>query len=163
MARPQFQLSVDARLIFERLIAAKVGDEIQYTELSGLVGIDVQYRSRHILVSAIHKALYDRRMVFASIRNVGVTRLKDDDIIASSEGDLRRIRRVSRRSIRKLAAVEFDKLSNESKIKQNAFMSMMGALTSFASQPNIKRIEAHVTTAHQALPLAKTLEAFAKA
>lgn len=154
------EISVDARMVYERLLTTSVGEVVTYDELTKLIGRNTQNSGRPVIATARRKAMNEHRMVFAAVRNIGFKRLNDGEIVETAQHDVDKIRRTSRRAGRRLTTVDFDALSNDKKIRHNTYLSMFGALASMTTGGTVKAIEKEVTKAHSALPLAKTLEAF---
>lgn len=153
------QLSIDAKMIYERLIASSVGDTITYSELSELIGRDVQRTGRGALVTARRRARNIDRMVFGTVRTSGLTRLSDAQIVETGEGALSHIRRAARRGAQTVLCVQnFNSLPNEKKVQHNTYVSMLGMMAEVAKPAKIRAIEKSVEATQAALPLAKMLE-----
>lgn len=156
------EINVDARVILARLKAAKVGDVITYSELSELVGRDVQKGSRHILEAARRWAKKDR-VIFGVITGQGLKRLDDAGKVRVGSGMMDKIRRTSRRAAQTLAAVEnFDALPNEMKIQHNMSLSVFGIIQQATSRKVQDRIAEKVEGVEGGvLAMKKSLELFA--
>lgn len=154
------QLSIDTRLLFDRMIDTPVGDTVTYAVMSEIIGRDSQISGRGTVASARRKAMNERRMVFASVLNVGLRRLADVEIVDTAEHDMVRLRRSARRATRKVSMVDFDVLPNDRKIKHNTYMSVFGALHQLTAPKAVRAVESKVSQAQAALPLALTLDAF---
>jgi hypothetical protein len=154
------ELSVDTRLIEQRLMAAKTDEIVPYTELSGIIGRDVQSTARHVLNSAINRGLANGA-VFATVFNVGIKRLADVEIVATGDSAAVKMRRLARRAVRKLSLVkDFSAMPRQIQVRHNTLVSVMGAVAHFSKESAIKKVEAKVAESSQALPLGKTLEVF---
>lgn len=154
-------LSLDAKLVYERLKLVPVGAEVEYQELSTLVGRDVTAAGRGLITTARRKALKEDYMVFGVIRKQGLKRLSDVEIVNTGEDTIGRIRRTARKGFRTITAVkDFSALPNDAKIRHNVYVSMLGMVAQASSSPQMKRLEKKVTEASAVLPLMKTLEAF---
>lgn len=154
-------LSLDAKLLYERLKSAKIGDVVTYQELSNIIGRDVLDPGRGLLQTARRKALREDYFVFGIVRKEGLKRLSDLEIVATGEDTVGRIRRTARRGFRTITAVkDFEALPNEAKIRHNVYASMLGAVAMAASAPQMKKLEKKVSEAKAQLSLTKTLEAF---
>lgn len=156
------EINVDARVILARLKAAKVGDVITYSELSELVGRDVQKASRHILEAARRWAKKDR-VIFGVITGQGLKRLDDAGKVRVGSGMMDKIRRTSRRAAQTLAAVEsFDSLPNEMKIQHNMALSVFGIIQQATSRKVQDRIAEKVEGVEGGvLAMKKSFELFA--
>lgn len=157
---PTFTLSADVRAVYDRLVRAKVGDTITYSELSGMVRREIQGKDRYVLASALRKCIGDG-VAFGVVRNVGVTRLTDTEIVKDSDNGLPRIRAVARKyAKRAMCIADFAALSAEQRTRHNAMVSVYGAIAHLSTEKVAKKIEGKVSTAKQALALADTLAAF---
>jgi hypothetical protein len=159
--KPNITASIDAQMIYERLTASTVGDIIPYSELSGIVSRDVQTKGRGHMETARRMALREKGMVFGSVKNVGLKRLADTEIVQSGQSYISRIRRTARRGMRVLVSVQdFASLPNDLKVRHNATVSMLGAVTQFSGNSSQKRVESAVQKAGEKLNYSKTLELF---
>lgn len=158
---PRFQLSIDVKTLYERLLASATGDTIDYRELSGLIGRDVTGKARSVLYSARKRAERENRIVFGAVHSVGIKRLSDIEIVDSGHQILRHVRRSSQRGFTRLTAtVDFNKLPEPARVQHNAFASVLGAVAGALHEKKLKRIEEKVKETQKALPLADTLKAF---
>lgn len=152
-------LSMDTRILFERLLAAGPGDTVTYEEMNKLVGRDIQDKDRYVLQSALQKAL-THGYVFGNIRKVGFKRLSDEEIVGTGASAISRTGRMSRRGIKKLSSVRnFNELPNGAQIKHNAAMSILGMISHATRKRQVKKIEERVTYSQDKLSLRKTIEA----
>lgn len=157
--RPTFELSVDTRIVRDRLAKAAIGETVTYTELSDALGRKVGGGSPHIQ-SAV-RSLETDGVIFGNIRGVGYQRLADAQIVDTVEHERKGLRRRARRIVHRLTSIgDFDGLPNASKIKHNAAVSAFGAIAAMLSPGKMKTLETTVESAQAKLPLAKTLEAF---
>ena len=157
--QPIFRASVETTQIYDRLKASKIGDIVSYTELSEIIGKNVQYAGRSNLVSAIRMLERDR-IVFASVKDIGVKNLNDIEKVQFGNSGIDRIRRLSRRSSRKILCSEYDLLDDAAKLKYNASLSVLGAVAVFSKPTSIARIEHYAP--YSRLDLNRTIEMFKK-
>ncbi|MDH3595773.1 MAG: hypothetical protein OEU09_14070 [Rhodospirillales bacterium] len=161
-AKPTFAMSIDAKMIYERLQKAAVGEKISYEELSAIVQRDIRNGAASPFYSARRRAENLDGIVFGTIVNEGIVRLNDEEIVESGEDLLRRCRRGARRGFKRLTRADYDKLPEPLKVQHNTYASVFNALVAASKPSAVKRIEAKVGEARQTLPLAATLEAFKK-
>lgn len=154
------EMSVDTRAIIKRLTSANPGDTVTYAEISALIGRNIQNGARYVLTSAIKHELADGR-VWEAVRKEGVKLLRDNEIVSVGEQAMPRIRRVARKAVRKLTAVQdFSALPNEQKIRHNTLISALGVLAHLTKPKQLTAVEERVRQSSAALPIGKTLEAF---
>lgn len=159
--KPQITASIDARMIYERLEKAAVGEVVTYAELTALIGSDVQTSARGYMDTARRIAHRDKNMVFASVHGVGLKRLDDMEKVKTGEGYLNKIRRTARRAARVVVSVDnYDALPNDLKVKHNAYASMFGAVAQFSGRGTQKRLEGAVQAAGQKISFKNTLALF---
>jgi hypothetical protein len=157
--RPIALLSIDAKLLYERLIQVEVGAEITNKELSDIIGRNVQESGRGVLATARRKAQREDQIVFGIVRNVGLKRLTDAEIVNSGERSIEHHRRSSKRAGRRLTCVQhFDALPPEVQTRHNAQASYFGLVAHLSTTRQMKRLEEKVSNG--VLPLQRTLEAF---
>lgn len=147
------KIGVDAQELYKWLCTAKVGELLLYSDLSALIGRDVQKDGYQALDSARRMAQKEDRIVFGVERNVGLRRLDDVGIVATGADGLARTRRMARKNAAVLACTEnFDALPNDAKIKHNAAMSIYGAISQALAPKAIARAEKVVAETGRALP-----------
>lgn len=158
--KPAFEMSIDTRVIYDRLKSAAIGQTVTFDELSKELGRKVEGDSSNIQ-SALRRLVNTDGIVFDNVRGLGYKRLNDVEIVNTSERDREGMRRQARKIVKRLTCVSnFDALPNDMKIKHNAALSGFGAIAAIMTPGAMKKLEASVEQASQQLPLAKTLEAF---
>jgi len=154
------QKSDDARFLIQELKKIDIGETVGYEALAKAIG-----RSREELSSPLQTArralLEDDRRVFDTVRNVGLKRMSDVDIVGTSAATASRIRRAARRGAMTLAAVsDFSALSRENQMRHSAAMSMLAAVAEMSTEKGIGKIESRLAASDRELPIAQTLDAF---
>jgi hypothetical protein len=156
----KFQKCADTKILESVLAESKIGDKITYEVLSKALGRDVRKFALNALRSARSCLLREKNMVFSVEDNVGLIRLNDSQIVASSDSDRQRISRTAKRTLLKLSAVKFDGLEENDKRKHVAYSAQLGAIAMFATKTSTNRIESQVTNDAKALPIGDTLKLF---
>ncbi len=152
--------SIDTDTLVRRLREVDVGGFVSYENLNELIGRDVQNGARHILRSAVMILLREDRRVFAPVRDEGLKRLNDREIVGTGLETTARIRRLARRGARKVTAVEnYDALPKADQVAHNTHLSIFGAIGQFTRPRMVQRLTGAVEEAQKRLPLAKMLEA----
>ena len=160
--KPTFEMSIDTRLLHDRLKAANVGDVVGYEEMDRILGRDVRGDAYGSLHSARRRLQKNDQIVFGTVHKVGLKRLNDVEIVASAEAEIDGLRRRARRAGERVTCVQnFAGMPAESQIKHNASLSLFGAVSAITNSKRVKRLEERVKAARAALPLAKTLAFFA--
>lgn len=157
-------MSVDTETLIKKLREAQQETTIEYATIAFWLGRAEHPRAawRGILGSARRYLLREERILFETVTDRGIRRLKSSEIVEGHvAGDIRKLARATRRSLRKLACAEYDDLSPSEKASHNAKASHLGALEMMFRPTTIKRIEQKVSQSGDKLPVAKTLELFA--
>jgi len=155
------EINIESRLLFNRLRDAQTGDVITYSELSEIIGIDVQNGGRGYLNTARKMCEREKDKAFGTIVNHGLKCLNDSEVVETAVYAVGHIKRTSRKYIRKLRCVNnFDMLTNDDKIKFNTYASTLGVLSNMTKISNIKKIEVKVQETQERLPYVKALEVF---
>lgn len=158
------EISVDTRLLYERLAKLEKGETVTYTELSAIIGRDVRGpRARHLLDRARKLALENDNVVVEAVVNEGLRRPLDT-VVVTTTGECYR-RGVIRRAViaaRKYAAVDYGALSEADRVKHNAEVSQLGAIKAFAADSTTKQLEASISGQQYngPLPIGKMLDVF---
>jgi len=155
------EASADARLLYKRLSEMNSGDFVSYAELSAIIGRDIQHEGRGYLNTARLMCEREDSKTFGIITNQGLRCLNNGEVINTAAHAVTRIKRASRKSIRRLQCVnDISALSNDEKIRLNTYASILGVMATMAKGSSIKKIEARVQETQEQLPYIKTLEAF---
>lgn len=150
-----FQLGADTKVLASVLREAAVGDVVLYTKLSSSIGRDVQGDARASLQTARSIVQREDNMVFEADRNVGLRRLNDHEIVALWDKQRDHIRRVSKKTAKKVSCVDYDALPREMQVRHNASLSMAAAITMMVSEKSTKRLEQKIEDAGTQIPAAK--------
>ena len=139
------QAGIDARELAARLQKSKVGELVEYRELTTLIGRDVTVH-RHLLDSARRICMRDHNMVFRSVLCKGVRRLDNAETIDVVSVDRRkRIRSQSKKAICELSTVQYDQLERSHQISHNAGLAMFGAIHQSTETTHLRDLEAQVS------------------
>lgn len=157
--RPSFQMSADARLLYQHLAKATVGQEVAYAELSTIVSRKVT-GSFGPLVTARKHCKREHQLVFDTIRGVGLKCLSDEDKVKTADRVANRLRKTARRGIEGLGMVQnFAGLSRETQTKHNAAISVFSVIGSMTTNASIRKVEEAVDKVRKELPMTETLKA----
>lgn len=150
-----FQPSADSKTLASVLREAGKDAIISYDALSRAVGRDVRSECASALQTARSLVQRENRMVFDSVRGVGLLRLADSAIVDLADKARDRVRKHAKRTAKKLICVDFDALTNDKKIKHNAALSMFGVMSELSTDRSMKRLLAQPGINTSQLPAAK--------
>ena len=150
-----FQISADAKVLASVLKETAPGEVVTYERLSASIGRDVQKDARGVLQTARRSVLNENRMVFEAVIDVGLMRLKDEQIVGIGDKSRDHIRRTARKTVKSLFCVNYDQLSREQQVKHNTSLSMMGVIGELATNRSAAKLESKVAEAGHELPHAK--------
>lgn len=160
MTKPNFEIAVDTRLLYQALTKLRPGEQITYAQLGEVVGYKIEGSNSH-LQSAIRRCFSIDDMVFDNIRGEGYRRLTDAEIVDAATRDTDALRRKSRKAAKRLASVTtVDQMAPEKRVEHNARLSLFAAITAMTKPKAIDALKSTVSAVGNELPFAKTLEAF---
>lgn len=166
MSKPPFftskpEVSIEVRLIKDRLKIMELDEFIPYKELNDLIGRDVQHIARNSLEKAKFQLLKEQSMLFACVVGLGQKRLTDPGIVKCGEAAIKGIKRKTRRAILNMSALrDFEKLTNEEKFRHQAQLSILGTLELMSRESTVKKIGHQCEQTGSELPIGKTMELF---
>ena len=150
----------DTIAIEARLRQLSVGETITWEELAAAIGCDCSPGSEgYSRLASARNSLLNDRIVIGCIIGVGLKYLSDSDIAEVSGKEVKKVRRASRKSLKKLASVrEFDELSPDQKRQHLVASAQLGAVHEFSKPAAQKKIAAAVNGSP--LSLGRTLSLF---
>jgi hypothetical protein len=114
------------------------------------------------MIRSAIKAMEREEIVFLRLRNVGWRRsnLASNEVIDGESTLPSRVQRMAKRSMRRLAAVRFNELSNEDKLSHSKVASMNGIIAHVASSKSRDKVCAAVIGNGSKVETSKLLELF---
>ena len=162
MNKPIPLISLESDLLYRRLTTAEVGEEITYSELSALIGRDVQDAGAGNLATARNKALNQNQIVFGTIRNVGIVRLDDAGRLGATKAHINRSRRIVRKGRKVAATVDPAKLSPDERGEYRNIVTT-AAVLDLVTRPMVqKKLAVATGSAGRSLAVKEVLGLFAK-
>lgn len=148
--RRAFVLGTYARQLIEALRTCAVGQVLTYEEIMVAAGAQPGRggRYRDALGTARRVLERDERIVFETVRKVGLRRCDDRGALAVGEGYIHRAHRASRRGLTTLAAVDPAKLDAAEGTALRARVSLLGAVAHATSARAIREREAGIVPAN---------------
>ena len=142
------------------LLKLEVNQAVTYATLNALVpGDDVQGAQRGWLSTAIRHCEADGIFI-RCVPKVGVKRVSDNAEASLWSNVSERCRRASRKARRRLAHVEFDRLTQKEKVQYHLGLSVLGATEMFLKPANTAQLEAKIEKDSKQLSFAETIAAF---
>ena len=159
-ATATFNRSIDTQLLVDRLTMATEGEIIDYATLSGIIKRDVTNGARGSLIQAMRIVLSEHKIVFATVRKVGIKRLSASESVDLAGTSVTKIHREAKRGAKKIQAVEYDKLDQGGQLKHNATAAVLAALHESTTRKRVLQVEKAVENRTK-LAVAETLAALA--
>ena len=159
------QASYETQQLVERLkavVSAENYDVIPYNELSGLIGFDVQKDGYPYLKSAREIVERETGRLVGVVLGDGVKLLTPEEQVAIGPDSLQRLKRATTRSIKRIARVQVDKLTDDQRIDYHTTASVLGAVHLFTKPKSVSRIEEAVSKSAAKLAIGETLKLFGK-
>jgi hypothetical protein len=140
---------------------AKGKEKVTYEEMSEQIGRDIR-KVRHYWETARKALQNDHKIHFVCVPNVGYQRVTHDRaVVDTCESHRKRKVSSARRTMKKLTAVDYDKLDAESKQAHQLRATLCFIELESEKKKTHKRIGAAIDELGcKALPLGKTLELF---
>lgn len=153
-------MSIDTRLIFERLDRAEIGDVVTYDELSEIIGRDLG--ECYHLTGTARKRLLGNKKYFEAVPGVGFRRCNDSEKVAAGGNQLTKSRRACRRCVRITTSVDdWDAMTKEDRTRHNIQAATAGCIAGLTSQRRLKAIESRVSNEPEPIPQKAVLDAIA--
>jgi hypothetical protein len=154
--KPSFSRSIDTKIIIDKLLTMQIGDTITYQELTDLIKRDVTKSGRGALRSAVRILLNENGMLFGTVLKTGIKRLTPSEGVGFASDSISRIHREAGRGARRIAAVDYEKLGANDRMKHNATAAVLSAMHESTTSSRVRKIEAAVENKHK-LAVAETL------
>lgn len=160
MSQISFQMSADARLIYQRMKLASFGETIPYAQIEAQVSRPIT-AIRGAIQTARRRLLRDDGMVFANVRGVGLMRCSDAAIVDGATADTVAIRRRASRAVEKLTKVaDFSALPPARQLEHTTRMSVLGAIATMTRESSLQKVRTAAQGRSRELPMAETIRAF---
>lgn len=154
-----FKRQLETQLCLDLLLKADVGTIIPWDAFTKATGRTLT-KTRSSIASARRIAQDDEyRRVFATIQNVGLKRLADDEIPGTADSQTKRIRGIATRTIRALKCAKYEALDTSGQMKTNTAMTVHELIRRVSSSSTKKQIGTAVEKARAQLPIGKALKA----
>lgn len=152
-------MAIETKIVLERLAKAHPGETVTYEELNKLTGCDVRKR-RNVITTSTNKLLNEQLKVFVADVGKGIRLLTNEEIPALGARDISRVGRIAKRSIKRLAATDYDKLSEQGKITHNTGMTIMALVQRGSTAKSMALVQEAVGKRTTPLPVGETLKLF---
>lgn len=160
MSQPDFTMSADARLLYQRLKRAAIDELVPYGDLTKEVSRPL-HEIRGAIATATRRLLKDDGRVFACVRSEGLKRCTDADIVDGATADTDAVRRKARRGVEKLTKIsDFAALSPARQLEHTTRMSVLGAIATMTRETSVEKVRSAAQGRSSELPLAETVRAF---
>lgn len=153
-------ISAESLKIRDLLRKTQNGQIVTDSEIESAAGRSYAKIQGHIR-SAVN-ALAREQIVFYRVRKTGWKRAETNtsEIIEGERGVTKAISRKVKKSLRRLACVEFDKLNNDDKLRHSAVSAQIGAIAMFSNSKASDKIQAATIGNGKQPEVAKVLELF---
>lgn len=135
-----FSKSLETTQIEKELRKAEIGETISYKQLSEVLGRDVRQWCRNNLQSA-RRILSSEGYEFGVVLNVGLKRLAPNEVVDTNAVFTEKIRRTTKRGLKRLSHVVLDDLDDEHRTRLNAQAAHLQFLSHVAKPNAAKAIE----------------------
>lgn len=139
---PEFpEMSIETRMMIDRLSQMTPGETITYDELTRLIERDVTKKGRCNLTAAMRKCRDWHKLAIVTVRNVGVKCLYSREISGAMTSQFQRIGRAARRTQKTATCAKVEELTPDERMTYFAARSIAGALEFTARKHTFKQVE----------------------
>jgi hypothetical protein len=160
LKKPKFikEKKAETKSLEQLLSATNINDIVTYKTMSALIGFSVQSeRGRGYLYTAIKTMQREQRMVFVTVKNVGVQRANDVAIVATGRSYTKHIGRTARKASKKQDLADFRNLPAEARSEATVRSAQFKLLAHFSNENKAKSAKKKTTTPMP--PVSMTLKA----
>lgn len=152
----------ETQLLTDRLKLLQPDEVVTYAELSRIAGMDVGRLSKGYtrLASARRITESEAGFLLGPVAGVGIKRLPVAEQAALGPQSVGRLKRFTRRSFRRMALVEYDKLDRQQQAQHNLAASVVGVVQLFTKPKSIEKLSGAVEQTAAKLPIGDTLALF---
>jgi hypothetical protein len=157
--------SYETQQLAEKLKAVVTAENyyvIPYSDLSKLIGYDVQREGYNYLKSAREIVERDTGRLIGVVLGEGVKLLTPEEQVAIGPDSLQRLKRATTRSIKRIGRVQVDKLTDDQRLDYHTTASVLGAVHLFTKPKSVAKIEEAVSKTSDKLAIGDTLKLFGK-
>jgi hypothetical protein len=141
------EISVHSENLISFLKDKQIGEVIPYEVLSELIDMDITSPTgRGYLNTAKRRLVKDEKMVFGTVRTVGIKLLSDEEVAnTTGKSYIKSVRTKGRDAYHKNTSVEYEKLSGDAKINHQCTMTILALMNHVTSKRSLRQIENKVT------------------
>lgn len=154
------ELSLDTKVLAERLAELQPDEVVSYQELSDLIGRAVNGGTSN-LGSARRFVQREYGIVTDVVRGQGIKRLTAPGIVATQQPARAAIRRRLRRTIKKIHLADDERLTREERQEKYSFIALGGTLQHFLKPATAQAVKAEIGEG-QTIAVGKVLEILTK-
>jgi len=155
------EISVDTMKIIDFLSVCAINEEITYKQLAQC--INRASIPNGMLTTARKRLLADKKMVFGTIRKVGLIRLSDAAIVENSGATFYKIQRSTKREAKKLNVVDFETLPTTMKLKHSANCAVLAIMYDLSSPKKQLAIASKIANENQKLSMVQAIDSYREA
>ncbi len=154
------EMAVETRLLVQALCKLTPDEFLPYSELSRIASCNVQGQGRGYLNTARDRVASDKAIITEAVRGEGIKRIANANIVDVGRAALKSIRNKSRKTGRKLTAVDISVLTNDQRVAHLATASGLAMIAHCADPRSVRRLEPLCAASTLELPVGRVLEAF---
>lgn len=158
--RPIGTISVEAQTLAKLLAETPVGALISYEVLSTAIGRDITKDARWALDTARTKVMREERMVFGTMKGLGLKRLNDVETVQTGAAAISHIKRTAARSLEKVTCPDSAALPPDAQQQQFLYISINQLHIHISKRKSLRAIATAVKAKLAPLDLNETLRHF---
>jgi hypothetical protein len=159
--RPPFKASAERTRLIERMLEVKIGGHLTYREITTIIGEGAQTPRGLAIIRSAKKVLRNEHSrVFVNLRNEGVKRLNDDEIIDHAATVVVTVRRKVKVGAREMQCVSYAELPMERRTDYHLNRTVLHYIHSMVNNESLKNVRALVAAQSESPQVGNVLQLF---
>lgn len=142
---PAYRQSAETKRIATKLQALDVGQKISWEALANAIQEPVgSPRLYACVISARRHLRREERMIFDTIKSVGLVRLTDAQIVDTGHRSRRKIRKAARECVKTVSSANYNELPRDKQNEYNITVACMGTIGYMSKGPTPEKSKAQL-------------------
>jgi len=155
------QASVESQVLFKFLENTKPGQLITYMEIHEVSKVDVQ-KVPSVLNTARRNMQNIHKVVFATVRGIGIKRLENDEIPGEGFASIKRTRNIARKGVKTLSCADPSTLPADLKVRLITNSTILGFIAQSGSKKTLNLVEQNARVSNEEMKIGNVADLFAK-
>lgn len=159
--RPPFKATAERQRLVERMLDMKIDEVLNYRDITALTGEKAQSERGLAIIRSAKKAVRNEyHRVFVNLRNVGLKRLADEEIVEHVGTVLVAVRRKVKVGAHELQCVSYAELPLEKRTEYQLNQTLLHYVSSLVSNESQKNVKALIASQSEDPQVGNVLQLF---